>query len=739
MGLDINERLNEIIFTYGLDSDYPNYHKGMMAESYIRELFLEFKRKNRKVLCLTNKKEDIAYFSFLAKHIGGNIEFKVFIKESAYEALDTMNLKEYDEVYAISLQYAYIVHRCQRRGIRCRSIYLDMKRKGLLFERECYRICNPDKDFSNGFNGRTDIEGLQIEHFSLKQYLDFECSAEERLFYLRNIYFLSLCMKDFLNASKYISQIMELDITDECKVKCVKSWQEIQGLLNQIKQVLKHRKQKDIIMNWMDAVGYEETENMSFLNSCRHRGINFTNAFTAMPFTHATYQTIFRGTLPLSDYFNKEKISDGKLIKGVEKYGYQFKIISGYMNWFETAYESEIWYNLGASCSEILWGELICLLNTDEPAFILGHLLLEGHHPHFYSDMISDDFVAGKSRIYRAREQMDKQLEYYTDFLSNESIIIYMSDHGTKETLLSRNHTNLIITGRDIEHKDVDGMFSYVKFSDMVLQLIQNEGTIKEDELTDDRVRLEYMDFYNGEMIYDLIRQKKMLHIFPYLGYQGIVTKDYIYAKYNIGKEVLYRRDNIVMADIEYFTLENEIEENELLPYFRGKLIDTTKVYEDKHFMYSKYLRKVYDNYKKQGSQSCDVLNQFFSAFEDDSVVLRMGGEHTVGLWRMLSTDNRKKIKCIIDRNSDCIASVLGYPIVTSMNDVDFDNVKVCVLSSFVFRKELLAEIKNFPVDVIDLYDYMKEHGLKYDDAIYRCGAASDEVYNVGFPFEDFE
>ena len=67
-----------------------------------------------------------------------------------------------------------------------------------------------------------------------------------------------------------------------------------------------------------------------------------------------TYKTIFKGTLPLSDYFDEEKISDSKLIKGIEKYGYQFKINSGYMDWFEAAYESGVWYNQGTTILSLL-------------------------------------------------------------------------------------------------------------------------------------------------------------------------------------------------------------------------------------------------------------------------------------------------------------------------------------------------------------------------------------------------
>lgn len=411
--LDINKRLNDIIFKYGLDSDYPNYRKRMMAENYIRNLMLEFKKENKKVLCLAAANVDITYFSFLSKHVGGDIDFKLFDRK----AFDQINLTEYDEVYAISLQYAYIVHRCQRKGVKCRSIYLEMKRQGLFFERECYRICNPFcEDFEVGCPSDKYIEGLQIEHFLLKKYLDFDCSDEERFFYLRNIYFLSLRMKDFLNASKYIAQIMELDIAGEIKAEYEESWEEIQDLLNRVKEILKRRKQKDIIMNWMDAVAYDECSNMTFLNDCRKRGINFTNAFTVMPYTNETYKTIFRGTLPLSDYFNTENISDSKLIKYIEQYGYRFKIVSGCMDWFEAVYESEIWYNRGTSCSEILWNMLSCLMSMKEPAFILGHLLMEGHAPNLYSDMMANDFVDSKSRISNARLQLDKQLEYYAGF-----------------------------------------------------------------------------------------------------------------------------------------------------------------------------------------------------------------------------------------------------------------------------------------------------------------------------------
>lgn len=47
-----------------------------------------------------------------------------------------------------------------------------------------------------------------------------------------------------------------------------------------------------------------------------------------------------------------------------------------------------------------------------------------------------------------------------------------------------------------------------------------------------------------------------------------------------------------------------------------------------------------------------------------------------------LTDDIRKKINCIIDRDQNCIAGGLGYPVVKSIDDVDFDNVKVCIPSS---------------------------------------------------------
>lgn len=317
-----------------------------------------------------------------------------------------------------------------------------------------------------------------------------------------------------------------------------------------------------------------------------------------------------------------------------------------------------------------------------------------------------------------------------------------MSDHGrNNNSFFERTHTNLIIKGKNIEHKEIEGMFSYVRFSDMILQLLQ-VGRINEDELTDEYVRLEYMDWYNGKPIYDWIKKKKKLQIFPQLGYQGVVTKEYIYAKYSIGKEVLLRRDNIVKAGNDNFTLDDEIDvinAEELLPYFRSMNIDITKVYEDGRFKYSKYLRKVYENYKKYNTMKYDLLNELFSTFENQSVALRMGGQHTIGVWKMLSEDNRKKINCIIDRNRDCAASVLGYPVVMSIDDVDFDDVKVCIPSSYAFRKRLSVEMKDCPVGVINLYDYMEEHGLRFEREIYRCEVLPDWVYDVGFPFEDFE
>lgn len=741
--MEINERLNKIIMKYNLDTGYPQYRKRLRAEQFLRNWMQGLADREETVLCITLKQDDIDYFSFLSRQMGSCITYIcVPNPQKIEEKILEMDLKKYHHVYAISIQHGYIVYCCSKMGVVCKSIYMEMEQEGIFFDQECYKVCNPGYEmFTGPFSGGKYCEGTQIEFFIQKQNMQQAGTKAEKMFFLRKMFFLLIYMKDFLNAEKYVREICRLDQEDG--KNCIAAWGEICELLTMVRQRVSGRTQQDIIMVWMDAVGRDECDEMPYLQAFRENGVDFENAFTVMPYTNATLMSIFHGTRVLEErFYQYHSIShDSRMIAILEEKGYQVQIASGYMRVFAPEFETGTYHESGASCTELFWDILDALTQEKKPLFVLGHALAEGHSPHFYSDMVDADFMGNKERQRSARKALDRQIEYFMDFIGDNAIRILMSDHGLKPNVLTRSHTNLIVQKKGLTPGKISGIFSYTNFSGLIVQLLKND-LIQEELLTADHAKLEDPDLYNKKRIAEIIANKEALSLFPDFGYQGYVTKDWIYLKYNIGKEVLAHRDN-PMNKIVYFSIEDEIDGSDpgMLAYFRGLPYENTRLDElDEKYKYSKYLIQVLENYRKYAYRKEETINHLFSGFAKASVALRMGGEHTLALYRMLSPGNREKIYCIIDRDEHCLASALGIPVYT-LEHMDYSKVKYVIPSSFEYRGALIKEMESIchVIKVIDLYQYLEEQGIHMDRAIYKCESIPDECYDVGFPFEEIE
>lgn len=735
--MDISKRLNEIIFKYNLDSVYPQYRKRIEAEQFIRGRMKEMAGNDDTVLFIARNQNDIDCFSFFSRQAGLKATYLRFQSEE----LKKMNLSDYNHIFAISMQAGYIIYSCKKLGAVCRDIYSEMEQRGLYFEREWYKLSDPGyTNFTPAFSGGKFCQGIQVEFFIQKQIMESADGAGEKMHSLQKMFFLSLYMKDFISAQKYIRKINDLD-----RIRgrnCIDAWQEICILLDEIKNVTTTRSAKDIIMIWMDAVGYEECEEMSYLKKFRQSGVDFENAFTVMAYTNETIKTIFCGTRVLDKRSLECQRIDNEnsdLISYLENSGYQVKISSGYMNNFAPRYATGTYHETGAACSEIFWDIAGCLVNGETPVFVLGHALIESHDPGLYPDMIDDDFLSYKERLMHARQFLDRQIEYYMNFMGSETTVIIMSDHGLRSNILARSHTNLMIRAKHLKPKKISGIFSYVNFSKMLIQYLET-GSIDDEALITDYAKLENPDYYNPKEIARIISEKETLRLFPHLGYQGYVTKDWIYTKYNIGKEMLVRRDD-VCNHVVYFSLEDEVDtsDEDTLCYFRSLPLEDIRLIEcNEKYRYSKYLKEVFCNYMKCPHLKTKAINRLFEKFEDESIALRMGGDHSVALYRMLSPDNRKKISCIIDRNKNCIAGRLGFKVYTP-EEMDYSKIKYVIPSSFEYRDVLEEEIKNMcsGTMVVDLYQYLETQGIHMSKAIFECEDIPDACYDVGFPFAE--
>ena len=129
-----------------------------------------------------------------------------------------------------------------------------------------------------------------------------------------------------------------------------------------------------------------------------------------------------------------------------------------------------------------------------------------------------------------------------------------------------------------------------------------------------------------------------------------------------------------------------------------------------------------------------EEINRLFDSFGDEPVQLRMGGYHSERLDSILSSNNRKKIKYVIDINPRCMMYKFNVPVISKPREEG-----IVVLSSHDYLAKLIKESEGYVgVRVVDVYRHLEEKGFKCRMPVYELEPLPEE-YDVGFPLEDFE
>lgn len=724
--MNANKILNNIICQYNLDEDYPQFRKMLCAEGLILDYMDEAVREHQKVLCIGINKDDINYFSFLSKKYPNEISYIEFNKGQ----VDKKQIEGYDAVWVISLKAVYLTYWLADQGITYIEIYDELQKNGLVFEIECYRLVRMQVQ---GMVNQPEAENVQTEIFRLELKQE-TCSLEEKIFYLRQRYFLALYLKDFVYAEKCLLQLLKIEGIGD---KYAQSWNELQKLLSTMKKSLRERTKEDIIMVWMDAIGYDEVENMPYYEHLKETCVDFDNAFTVMPFTRETARTIFLGTKVIDDEDYKIEHIDrtnSELIAYLESRDYLVKIASGAIPLFDNGFRGNTYMGHSSAISQILWDCLCCILESEQPLFFLAHSFAETHE-RLYVSMELADILSLVYGLHHGKKALDRQMQYYLSFIGEESILILMSDHGASANINIRSHVNLTVKRKNYQPKKIKGMFSHAHFINLIRQILEHD--MIGEEITTDFASLQELPGYNKNIVREIVSANlPMCNL--YTGYIGGVTREYIYFKMNMGKErLLYRDSDKLLWD--YFSFENEIENISQLQYFRNMVGNKeVDIYSDEKFKYTRYLYKLIDNYSKYSERRDDIINELFTAFQDGKVALRMGGENTVALYSILSMENRKKIVCCIDQNKNCLAAKAGIAVCSPdrINDLD---VNYIVLSTNRWLDELKEESKKYrnDIEVIDLFDYLAKKGIHYKEkfGLYSMEILSKECHDVGFPY----
>lgn len=738
---DIEEALQEIIFKYDLDRFYPHYRNMYKAELSIRNIVTEMIGQHEKALFVGDDETAIEF----VRNIAGDykdIQFLTYDRSNCgFPELSVIDWQECGKIYLIAFYGAeYVEQWFRTHDIQYEWIYDIFEREGIFLQREFYIFSKEDLQplihmESHAPYGKT--ESIQCELYCQREKYKTAENDQTKQIALEKCLFLSIYIRNFLEAGKYIDLLSKRDSRFESL------WEEIQNLLDTLKRSVKKRMQRDIMLYWMDAISYGHESNMPYLQSIMRESIVFENAFTYIYWTKPTLRAMFLGKKDIDDLvYNISDITydNSPVLKFLEEHDYELKVFSGYYanNFPAQCRSKRLYIDMFQPFSMCLWDMLTEMLAQKRKTVWIVHAFA----PHFpyISGKITDDNYNNETELYKlARQEIDEQLAFYDSYICDNAFRIYMSDHGGHRDI-SRFHILFNVYHSLWHHAKVEGMFSLLDFGRVLAQIIL-QGNIKEEELVKDYVPIGGLDWYSRRVVERVLKNKELLTCEAF-GCKGIIDREYIYLKYKTGKEWLQKRkDMLLLSPMLFYEGSGDVCEPALLSKYRELTGGWPEGIDlDEKFKYSKYLYILYHNVLKHSDmpERVKIINGMFEGYEAGSIGIRLGGYHSAALYYILSEENRKKVWGFIDNDVACLCSRLRLPIVNSDwiqgENIEKAGIKAILLSSYTNLEKIRRESKTYPdrVAVLDIYDCLNKNGIWCRDNFWVING-TDRDYDVGF------
>ncbi|MDE6760104.1 MAG: hypothetical protein K2J90_05400 [Lachnospiraceae bacterium] len=371
---------------------------------------------------------------------------------------------------------------------------------------------------------------------------------------LKNLIVAYLKIFDFINfeyfSKKYICNRYE----DYQNVQ--KALHEIRAQLDDVKEQLKKRTQRDIITIWNDQVDYNDLQYTSYIQEESKNSMFFENAYTMTPFTVPTFLEMFQGLKSIDDriYFNRHSVSDkdnSEVIRELEAAGYEFVYIGDEADaklFKENNVMSHFTYNSSCvRCMDLLQK----LLDAQKPVCMILHELVETHNPYLNGELSSAKWYewptfAGSSEAFALEQKKkslaywDKQLAFYMEFVPDNCIKIFMSDHGTRynyQPIYKEPSTHILffITGRDVPQKKCKGLFSIYNYNKVIQSIIKNE--YKDEKIFSDYVLMQETNIFNSTALRYYIKNNAEECT---CGWRAVRTQNELFVKLSSGKKYYY-------------------------------------------------------------------------------------------------------------------------------------------------------------------------------------------------------
>jgi len=365
----------------------------------------------------------------------------------------------------------------------------------------------------------------------------------------------ALCIniRDFVTAFSYMQEY--IDNGFDMQGRYAEALKSLKNLFTRIEEFIRKKNAANIVINWIDAVPFDDAERMPFLQKEGEQGIKFLNAFSPIPYTRGTFASVFRGR-DLEEGHSQEQLDNlyvgSPLLNLLKQENYEYVyacpgVAKKYSPTFkEEGKESIKGYCIAPDtfCSTVLqWRALAARCKKNTVTCYLVHNLYESHFPcltpHFlgveFDLMVSEE---EKPLMDIGRNYIDRQLEFYRRFYGEKETIIYMSDHGyTQKAYKDETHKIVMTVVGTVLPKKEEQLYSHFNFY-KVINYVLHPNSKNYDDIFPSQVIYHNHDIYSSLGIERYMRriQEGCEYTSGYQ-YYAIRTKQYLYVKYFHGVE----------------------------------------------------------------------------------------------------------------------------------------------------------------------------------------------------------
>ncbi|MGN0345077.1 MAG: hypothetical protein ACI4EC_08990 [Lachnospiraceae bacterium] len=514
--MDFDLMIKELMHKYSIDINHPWFYESVQAEKLIK-CFWE-KVKYKKVVLLFEKEGDYENFRI---HIPEEVSYKgiQYQNNSFFSYKNSVEELEKTDADALLLityrDHVRIGSELVSCGLELVDIYDYLVENGLLLFHEFYQITNELYFDSEG-------EKIEDSYFQSDYGVLFYDKRRYKLakteilkkYYLENVIFDYYNMRNFDDGALYIEKYCELYPEDAERYYFF--LREAETLLDKMQRIITSKKQKDIVMYWLDAFSYGEDKNLPYLHSLDNECMVCSNAFAVIDTTGGEASALFCQEAPMESKRFRQgvPIEESNIFDILEKHGWEFKYY-GIDRILDGKLVNIRKHRLFAVSTLHYWKMLCDMVVDTVPTFRLVHLM-GGHTPYLSADMDGEKYFPIHERanllidqdIYAQRKNAlqyeDRQMAFYDKRIDTKATI-YFSDHGCHSFALSNIavlHHIMFKIKSELVRKGVNSqMFSPLYFEKLVKYLLEPQKYQLQD-MMHDYVKVyglpRYSKSYNG-------------------------------------------------------------------------------------------------------------------------------------------------------------------------------------------------------------------------------------------------